>query len=224
MRGHDDPGRLAQEAQAPVLLERSGQQPRLGQDLEAVADADHRPAGAGEGARRPPSPARSGPGRRDADSRRGRTHRAGRPRRPGPGRRRRARAARPRRRPPRPPAPHRARSWCRERRRRRCAAPIQIASSSSRLCSITGLASRRSASSLAVERAAVSSGASTSKLKERPARTWATLVEAERRERPLDGRPLRIGDPGAQLHLDPSPEPHAVAPYQSASARPVTRS
>ena len=42
------------------------------------------------------------------------------------------------------------------------------------LCSITGLASRRSASSVAVVRAAPSSAASTSKLKERPARTWAT--------------------------------------------------
>ena len=100
----------------------------------------------------------------------------------------------------------------------------QIASSSSRLCSITGLASRRSASSVAVVRAAPSSGASTSKLKERPARTCGHAVEAERGQRPLDRRPLGVGDAGPQLHLDARPEPHGVAPYQSSNERPVTRS
>ena len=40
-----EPHGLAQEAQPAVLLQRAGQQPGFGQHLEAVADADHRPAG-----------------------------------------------------------------------------------------------------------------------------------------------------------------------------------
>ena len=49
-------------------------------------------------------------------------------------------------------------------------------------------------------------------------------VEAERGQRPLDGGPFGIGDAGPQLHLDPRLEPHGVAPYQSSSESPVTRS
>ena len=49
-------------------------------------------------------------------------------------------------------------------------------------------------------------------------------VEAQRGQRPLDGGTLGVGDAGPQLHLDPRREPHAVAPYQSSSERPVTRS
>ena len=38
----------ADEAQADVRQQRAGQQPRLAQDLEAVADAEHGPAVARE--------------------------------------------------------------------------------------------------------------------------------------------------------------------------------
>ena len=48
--------------------------------------------------------------------------------------------------------------------------------------------------------------------------------EPERGQRPLDRGALGVGDPGPQLHLDACPEPHGVAPYQSLSERPVTRS
>ena len=112
--------RLAQELQAGVLLQRAGQQARLGEHLEAVADADDRAAGGGELARPRPSPARSGRSRRCAGSRRGRSRRARRPRR----RRCTVRvavpaAARPRRRAARPPTARRARSWCPGNARRR---------------------------------------------------------------------------------------------------------
>ena len=40
----------ADEPQRPVPDERAGQQPRLAQDLEPVADAEHRTAALGEGA------------------------------------------------------------------------------------------------------------------------------------------------------------------------------
>ena len=80
---------------------------------------------------------------------------------------------------------------------------------------MTGLASSRSASSAALIRADGSSGASSSKRNDRPARTCADTVEPERGQRPLDRRALRVGDAGAQLHLDLGPEPHVVAPYQS---------
>ena len=41
--------RLAEEAQLAVLLQGAGEQAGLGQDLEAIADADHWAAGASEG-------------------------------------------------------------------------------------------------------------------------------------------------------------------------------
>ena len=53
--GEDRPGgldpqrrRLAQELQASVLLEGAGKQPRLGENLETVADADYRTSVGGE--------------------------------------------------------------------------------------------------------------------------------------------------------------------------------
>src|SRR5205085_3215092 len=49
-------------------------------------------------------------------------------------------------------------------------------------------------------------------------------VEPERGQRPLDRRPLRVGDALTQLHLDEHGELHARAPSQSPNDRPVTRS
>ena len=96
-----------------VLLQRAGQQPGLGEHLEAVADADDRPAGGRELGAPRPSPARTGRSRRCAGSRRARTRRA------RPPRRRRARCASPcQSSSASPPScldrPHarRARSWC----------------------------------------------------------------------------------------------------------------
>ena len=71
----------ADELLLPVQPQHAGQQARLAEDLEAVADAEHRAARGGEGARRPPSPARTGRSRRSAGSRRTRSRPAGRPRR-----------------------------------------------------------------------------------------------------------------------------------------------
>ena len=53
-------------------------------------------------------------------------------------------------------------------------------------------------------------------------------LETQRRQGPLDGRTLRIGDPGAQPDLHEHLVLHAritcLAPYQSASRRPLIRS
>ena len=89
---------------------------------------------------------------------------------------------------------------------------------------MTGLASSRWASSSARRRAAASSSASSSKRNDRPARTVVHLVEAESRQRPLDGGALGIGDPGPQPDLDAAANLIVGAPYQSARRRPVTRS
>ena len=82
-----------------VLLQRAGQQPGLGEHLEAVADADDRTTGRREVGRRRSSPARTARSRRSAGSRRARTRRARRRRRRRARCRRRARAS-----PPRPPS------------------------------------------------------------------------------------------------------------------------
>ena len=104
---------LAQELEAGVLLQRAGQQPGLGEHLEAVADADDRAAGGGELARPRPSPARSGRWRRCAGSRRARSRRA----RTTASTSRDACVAVPQQlglaaELPRPPTRRRARSWC----------------------------------------------------------------------------------------------------------------
>ena len=80
------------EPQARVPGERAGQQVRLAQDLEAVADAEHRQARRPRPGSARPSPARTGRSRRSAGSRRRRNRRAGSPRRRRAGRGRRARA------------------------------------------------------------------------------------------------------------------------------------
>src|SRR5437667_134260 len=46
-------------------------------------------------------------------------------------------------------------------------------------------------------------------------------LEAEGGQRPLDGRPLRIGDAGAEAHLHQDREPHFETPGQSENERPV---
>ena len=89
---------------------------------------------------------------------------------------------------------------------------------------MTGLASRRSANSVAVVRAAPSSARVDLEAEGPAGPDVGHAFEAERRQRPLDRRTLRVGDPGPQLHLHTRPELHAFAPYQSANERPVTRS
>ena len=90
---------------------------------------------------------------------------------------------------------------------------------------MTGLASSRSASSVAVVRAAPSSARVDLEAEGAPGAHVGHPVEAERGQRPLDRGALGVGDAGPQLHLDARQEPHAlVAPYQSPSERPVTRS
>ena len=76
-RGEDGVGALdaqmavrRQEAQPGVAQQGAGQQPGFGEDLEAVAHAEHVAAARGEVAHGTPSPATAPPSRRSADSRR----------------------------------------------------------------------------------------------------------------------------------------------------------
>ena len=97
-RLHPHLHRGAEEAQAPVLLEGSGEQAGFGEHLEPVADADHRTAVERRTAPPPPSPGRTGRSPPDAGSRHGRIRRAGRGRRTRRPTWRRARPGRPMRR------------------------------------------------------------------------------------------------------------------------------
>ena len=208
----------------PFFCSAPGQQAGLGQDLEAVADADHRAAGAGEGRHRLHHRREAGQGAR------AQVVAVGEAAREHDGvDRAELRVTVPEQRRPAPPAASAAcTTSCSQLVPGKTTTPMrgatQIASSSSRLCSITGLASRRSASSVAVVRAAPSSGGVDLEAEGPAGPDVGDAVEAERGQRPLDRGALGVGDPGPQLHLHARPEPHGVAPYQSSSERPVTRS
>ena len=190
---------------------------------------------------RHPSPERTGRWRRSGGSRRGRSPLAGPRRRPPEAAgARRARRARPRPRVPRPPRPRRPRSSCPETPRPRWspAAPPHRRGTTS-ASSITGLVRNRWHSSSTWRRASISSSASMVKRMAFPTVTPLTPVVAQRRQRALDGRPLRISDAGAQPDLDEHREHHGShggmqpglvrghavgGPGQAANGRPESRS
>ena len=201
---------LAQERQPRVLLERAGQEPRLAEHLEAVADADDRAAARRE--RRD--------GRHDRREPRDRTgaqvvavreaagqHDGVEPVEVGVvvpdvadlG----TEAARAR-------SPRRTRSWCPGNTTTPTCAAISAPATSTVARSITGLARSRSARDWASSRASASESASTESRKDLPGAHVVDAGEAERGQRALDRRALGVGDAVAQCHLDARVEPHGA--------------
>ena len=140
-------------------------------------------------------------------------------------RRHRARAARPGPGRARGPRRRRARSWSPGRRRRRSAAPFRSPRAPTPALfdhrvgeQPVGQLARRDPRRGLVRRVELEA--------ERPPGAHVDhTVETQRGQRPLDRGALGVGDAGAQLHLDDGPANlMVVAPYQSGSKRPVTRS
>ena len=95
------------------------------------------------------------------------------------------------------------------------------------LSSMTGFVRKRATTSSTSARAAASDSASIVKRMLLPTVTPSMPVKPRRRQRPLDRRPLRVGDARLVLDLDLHREAHrahAPTPGQSANARPVMRS